>query len=90
MFKSSIPVFLSACALALSLWPTFATNSTYATLGWALAGVVMLYALSILIERRNETTRSVAHVLEEAARTNAARVAAPPVTSCGGAEAAGR
>ena len=51
MFKSSIPVFLSACALALSLWPAFAANSTYATLAWALAGVVMLYGLSILIER---------------------------------------
>ena len=86
MFKSSIPVFLSACALALSLWPTFAANSTYATLAWALAGVVMLYGLSILIERRNEATRSVAQVLEEAARTNATRVAAPTVTSCRHAE----
>jgi hypothetical protein len=82
MFKSSIPVFLSACALALSLWPTFAADSTYGTFAWALAGVVMLYGLSILIERRNEASPSVALVLEEAARTNAARVAAPTVTSC--------
>jgi hypothetical protein len=90
MFKSITPVLLMACALARTLWPTFAGDSTYATFGWALAGMVMLYTVSMLIERRNGSAQAVANVLEEAARVNAARVAPPPVTSCRRVEATGR
>ena len=90
MFKSSVPVFLASCALALSLWPSFAGTSSYAAFGWALGGVVMLYALSILIERRHGSTQSVEGVLEEAARLNATRVRIPAVTAREGGEVAGR
>jgi hypothetical protein len=82
MFKIVIPVSVVACTLALSLWPTFVADSTYETFGWALAGMVMLYMLSNLIQRRNGSMRPVAHILAEAAQVNAARVAVPPVESC--------
>jgi hypothetical protein len=56
----------------------------------ALGGVVTLYALSILIQRRHGSAQSVERVLEEAARVNAARVAIPPVTAREGGDVAGR
>jgi hypothetical protein len=82
MFKSIIPVLLMACTLVLSLWPTFTDDSTYATFGWALAGMVVLYAVTISIGRRNGSTQTVASVVEAAARVNAARVAPPTLNSC--------
>jgi hypothetical protein len=46
-------------------------------------GIVVLLALAILVLRAIRPTRSVAHVLEEAARVNTARLAAPGGTSAG-------
>ena len=82
MSKAIIPVSVVACTLALSLWPTFVADSSYETFGWALAGMVMLYMLSNLMQRRNGSMQPVARILEEAAQVNAARVAVPPVVSC--------
>ena len=86
MFKSILPVLLMTCTLVLSLWPTFTDDSTYTTFGWALAGMAVLYAVTILIERRNESSRTVASVVDEAARINALRVAPPSLNSCRHAE----
>lgn len=74
-----VPVYLALCALALALWTVVAPASAPAsTLGWALAGMVAMYAAAALIDRTTRSPRLVAHVLEEAAQVNAARVAATP------------
>jgi hypothetical protein len=49
------------------------------TLGWVIAGMVILFALKRLMDRAGQPTGSIARVLEEAARLNAARAAPPSV-----------
>jgi hypothetical protein len=63
-----------------ALWTTLAQSltSTSMTL-WVIAGILILFALKSLMDRTGLPTRSVAHVLEEAARLNAARAASPRV-----------
>jgi hypothetical protein len=53
------------------------------TLGGVLVAIVVLVAVAILIGRATRSPGSVAHVLEEAARVNTARLAAPGRTSAG-------
>jgi hypothetical protein len=63
-----------------ALWTSLAQALTPAsTLGWAIAGMVILFMLKRLVDRAGQPTRPVAYVLEEAARLNAARAAAPRV-----------
>ena len=52
-------------------------------IGWWLVGMVVLSAVTILIRRVTRSQGSVAHVLEEAARVNTARLAAPGGKSAG-------
>ena len=76
------PVYLALCALALAFWTAFAPGPARPlTLGWALAGMVALYAVSVVIDRAARPARAAAHVLEETAQVNAARVAAPRTSS---------
>ena len=76
------PVYLALCALALAFWTVFALGPARPlTVGWALAGLVALYAVSVVLDRAARPARTVAHVLEEAAQVNAARVAAPRTPS---------
>ena len=76
------PVYLALCALALASWTAFAPGSARPlTFGWALAGMVALYAVSIVMDRAARPARAPAHILEDAAQVNAARVAAPQATS---------
>jgi hypothetical protein len=63
-------------ALWTSLAQAFAPAST---LGWVFAAMVILFALKSLVDRAGQPTGSVAHVLEAAARLNAARAAPPRV-----------
>lgn len=53
------------------------------TLGEVLFGIVVLSAVTMLIRRATRSQGSVAHVLEEAARVNTARLAAPGGKSAG-------
>jgi hypothetical protein len=53
------------------------------TLGGVLVAIVVLSAVAILIGRATRSQGSVAHVLEEAARVNTARLAAPGGKSAG-------
>jgi hypothetical protein len=46
-------------------------------LGDVLVGIVALSAVTFLVRRATRSQGSVAHVLEEAARVNTARLAAP-------------
>jgi hypothetical protein len=62
-----------------TLWTSLAQTLTPATLGWVIAGIVALFALKTLMDRAGQPTSSVEHVLEEAARVNAARAAPPRV-----------
>ena len=63
-----------------ALWTSLALALTPAsTLGWVIAGMVILFMLKRLVDRAGQPTRPVAYVLEEAARLNAARAAAPRV-----------
>jgi hypothetical protein len=48
-------------------------------IGWVIAAILILFALKSLMNRAGRPTRPVAHVLEEAARLNAARAAPPRV-----------
>jgi hypothetical protein len=48
-------------------------------IGWAIAGILILFALKTLLDRGGRPTRPVADVLDEAARLNAARAAPPRV-----------
>ena len=82
MVKSIIPALLLACTLVVSLWPAFTDDSTYTTFVWAFSGMVVLYMASIVIERRNGSTQTVASVVAAAERVNAARVAPPTLNSC--------
>lgn len=76
------PVYLALCALALASWSAFAPASVQPlTFGWALAGMVALFAMSIVIDRAARPARAAAHILEEPAQVNAGRVAAPRATS---------
>ncbi len=86
MFKSLLPVLLMTCTLVLSLWPTFTDDRTYTTFGWALAGMTVLYAVTILIERRNSSSQAVVSVVDQAAPVSAARIASPSLNSCRHAE----
>jgi hypothetical protein len=60
-------------------WTVLTQALTPASLGWVIAGIVILFALKSLMDRAGQPTRPVAHVLEEAARLNAARAAPPRV-----------
>jgi hypothetical protein len=62
-----------------ALWTVLAQALTPASLGWVLAGMVILFALKSLMDRAGQPTGSVAHLLEEAARLNAVRAAPPRV-----------
>ncbi len=63
-----------------ALWTPLAQALTPAsTLGWVIAGMVILFALKRLMERAGQPTSSVEHVLEAAARLNATRAAPPRV-----------
>ena len=75
------PVYLALCALALALWTAFAPGPALPTLGWAIAGMVALYAVSVVIDRAARPAPTAAHALEEAAQVNAARAAAPRTAS---------
>ena len=48
------------------------------TLAEVLVGIAVLSAVTFLVRRATRSQGSVAHVLEEAARVNTARLAAPP------------
>jgi hypothetical protein len=72
------PVYLALCAMALVFWTAFAPASARPlTFGWALAGMVALYAVSIVIDRAARPARAAAHILDHGAQVNAGRVAAP-------------
>jgi hypothetical protein len=76
------PVYLALGAVALACWTALDPASARPlTFGWALAGMVALYAMSIVIDRAARPARIAAHVSEEAAQLNAAREAAPQVSS---------
>jgi hypothetical protein len=61
-----------------TLWTSLAQGWTSTSMiGWVIAGILILFVLKSLMDRAGLPTRPVAHVLEEAARLNAAR-AAPP------------
>jgi hypothetical protein len=62
-----------------ALWTVLAQALTPASLGWVIAGILILFALKSLMDRAGQPTRSVAHVLEAAARLNATRAAPPRV-----------
>ena len=53
------------------------------TFGGALVGIAVLSAVAILLGRATRPPGSLAYVLEEAARVNTARLAAPGGTSSG-------
>ena len=80
MFESrTIPFYLALCGLVLVAWVGFVPGSTPAsTFGWALTGMIALYAVSALVFRTGGSERSVTHALADAAQLNAARIAAPP------------
>lgn len=74
----TVPTFLVVSALSASLWATVAPGSMPSIrLQWVLVAIVVLSAVAILIGRANRPPRSVAYVLEEAARVNTARSRAP-------------
>jgi hypothetical protein len=63
-----------------ALWTSLAQALTPAsTLGWVIAGMVILFALKSLMNRAGQPTRPVTQVLEEAARLNATRAAPPRI-----------
>jgi hypothetical protein len=63
-----------------ALWTSLVEALTPAsTLGWVIAGMVILLTLKSVMGRASQPTQSVAHALEEAARLNAVRAAAPRV-----------
>ena len=63
-----------------ALWTSLAQSVTStSTTGWVIAGILSLVALKSLMDRAGEPTRSVAYVLEAAARLNATRAAPPRV-----------
>ena len=73
----SAPVYLAPGALALAGWAAMAPASAQPlTLGWALAGTVALYVVCVAMERAARPAHAAAPIPEEAARVNAARVAA--------------
>jgi hypothetical protein len=63
-----------------TLWTSLAEALTPAsTIGWVIAGMLIVFALKSLMNGAGQRTRPVAYVLEEAARLNAARAAPPRV-----------
>ncbi len=63
-----------------ALWTSLPHNLTSTSMiGWAIAGILILFALKTLLDRGGRPTRPVADVLDEAARLNAARAAPPRV-----------
>lgn len=74
------PVYLALGAVALACW-TALSSAFPLTFGWALAGMVALYVVSIAIDRAARPARAAAHILEQTTQVNAARVAAPRATS---------
>jgi hypothetical protein len=76
------PVYLALGAVALACWTALSSASALPlTFGWALAGMVALYVVSIAIDRAARPARAAAHILEHTTQVNAARVAAPRATS---------
>ena len=78
----TVPVYFALCALALAFWTALAAGSARPlTFGWALTGLVALYAVAIAIDRAARPARAAAPILEEAAQVNAARVTSPRTSS---------
>lgn len=78
MFESRIPFYLIVCALVLVAWTAAFPGVTPApAVGWTLAALVALYVVSTIVVRAGRSEQSVTSSLDEAARLNAARVAAP-------------
>jgi hypothetical protein len=80
MFESrTIPFYLALCGLVFVAWIGLVPGSTpVSTFGWALTGMIALYAVSALVVRAGGSEQSVTHALVDAAQLNAARIAAPP------------
>jgi hypothetical protein len=80
----TIPVSLGLCALVLAVWSGLVPDSTQAvSMGWALAVMVALYAVSAVVLRASRLEPSVSRAVDEAAQLNAARIAAPPANPSG-------
>jgi hypothetical protein len=63
-----------------ALWTSLAQSLTSTSMtGWVIAGILILFALKSLMDRAGQPPRSVAQVLEAAARLNATRAAPPRV-----------
>lgn len=78
MFESRIPLYLILSALVLVMWSA-ATQAP--AIAWTLIGLVIASIVSAFVIRAGRSERSVAVTLDEAARLNAARNAAPRSTT---------
>jgi hypothetical protein len=78
MFESRSPLYLILCALALLAWSVALPESTrVAVVSWALAVLMAVYLVSAAAFRGGRSEPSIASTLDDAARLNAARIAAP-------------
>jgi hypothetical protein len=84
MFESRMPLYMILCALVLVAWTAvFPAATPPPALSWSLAGLIALYVVAAVVFRAGRSEQPVTSTLDEAARLNAARIAAPRSTPPG-------